>query len=288
MLARATTVGMARRAAGAALRDAGIEQASLDARLLVGHVTGLSHAEMASQPDRSVSAAQASAIAAAVKRRLAGEPVARIRGCKEFWGLPLALSRETLVPRPETETIVEAALAAVRPRRNAPMRVADLGTGSGALLLALLSELPRARGTGTDVSEDAIRTARGNARQLGLADRAEFILCDYGSALAGGFDLVVSNPPYIASTEIAGLPAEVRAHDPVRALDGGADGLEAFRAIAADAGRLLAPHGLLVVELGAGQVEPVIRVLAAHGLRHAAIRDDLAGIPRALTATSAA
>jgi release factor glutamine methyltransferase len=187
------------------------------------------------------------------------------------------------VPRPETETVVEAALAALGDVRGRALRVADLDTGSGALLLALLSELPAARGVGTDISVAALRCARSNAATLGLASRASFVACDHGAALGGDFDLVVANPPYIVSGDIPRLERDVRDFDPHRALDGGTDGLAAYRAIVADARRLLAPHGLLVLELGAGQLDAVGSLTAAAGLAAAAeCRRDLAGVPRAL------
>jgi release factor glutamine methyltransferase len=162
-------------------------------------------------------------------------------------------------------------------------RIADLGTGSGAILLALLSELSGAVGIGTDISEAALATARGNAAELGLADRATFIACDYASDLSGAFDLMVSNPPYIRSADIAGLAAEVRNFDPAGALDGGRDGLDAYRALIPQAARLLAPQGALVVEVGQGQHEDVRGMMTAAGLApEGAARADLAGIRRAV------
>jgi release factor glutamine methyltransferase len=228
--------------------------------------------------------AEADALLALQARRLAREPVARILGRKEFWGLPFKLNGETLVPRPETETVVEAALAAIddEDRRSHALRIADLGTGSGALLLALLSELPSACGIGTDFSAGALGCARDNAAVLGLAARAAFVACDYASALAGPIDLLVANPPYVARDDIAALPGEVRDFDPRRALDGGPDGLDGYRAIAADARRLLAPAGVLVLELGFGQLSAVTSLLPAAGLAPAAMRQDLAGVVRAL------
>jgi release factor glutamine methyltransferase len=202
--------------------------------------------------------------------------------------LPLRLSPPTLVPRADTETLVEAALELVRsdstPAR--PLRIADLGTGSGAILLALLSELPGAVGIGTDLSEEALRTARDNAGELGLLPRAAFAVCDYAAALAGPFDLIVSNPPYIRSGEIALLDAEVRDHDPHGALDGGDDGLDAYRRLASRAAGLLARGGWLVVEVGHDQAEEVQRLLAAAGLTPSGVRRDLAGICRVVMATS--
>jgi release factor glutamine methyltransferase len=189
-----------------------------------------------------------------------------------------------LVPRPDTETIVECALTRARARGSAPRRILDLGTGTGALLLALLSEWPDAFGVATDKSVAALRVARANAEAHGLEQRAAFVACDFGAALAGGFDIVVSNPPYVARHEIASLAREVREHDPTLALDGGADGLAAYRAIAGDARRLLAPFGTLVLELGAGQAEAVGTLLREADLEVAEPVPDLAGIPRAIAA----
>jgi release factor glutamine methyltransferase len=250
--------------------------------LLLEHALGLNHAALVAQSDRALTAQEADALAVLTARRLTREPVARILGRKEFWGLPLALDTDTLIPRPETETVVEAALAALRDREQAALRIADLGTGSGALLIALLSELPGAFGVGTDISEAALACARGNAQVLGLGTRAAFVACDYGAALAGEVDLVVANPPYVARGDIATLQSEVRDFDPRRALDGGPDGLDGYRAIAADAQRLLSGAGILVLELGQGQSEAVTALFAAAGLAPETMKNDLSGVVRAL------
>lgn len=279
------TVAAARRAWAAELRGAGIESPELDARILTGHALGLDHAGLAAAQARVLTAGEERTIAALMRRRLGREPVARIVGRKEFWGLSLGIDAATLVPRPETETLVEAALDALdaAAARCRPLRIVDLGTGSGAILLALLSELPNATGFGGDVSAAASKAARDNARNLGIA-RAHFFAGDMAAALAGPFDLIVSNPPYIASGDIAALDAEVSAYDPRRALDGGADGLDFYRAIAAAAPALLAPDGLLIVELGAGQAAAVAALFAAVGLAPRPPRPDLNGVPRALIA----
>jgi len=186
------------------------------------------------------------------------------------------------VPRPDTETVVELALEIARESAR-PLRIADLGTGTGAILLALLHELPDARGVGTDISLGALTTAKRNANDLGLAARAGFVACNYAAALAGPFDLIVSNPPYIASADIACLAVEVRDHDPVLALDGGADGLDAFRALIPQAAALLAVGGALVVEGGQGQNGPIEGLMRAAGLAVGnPARADLGGIPRAI------
>ena len=278
------TIATARRLLAQALRKRGLDTPELDARVLVAHALGLDHAALAGQGDRILSPAEADVVAALAARRLAREPVARIFGVKEFWGLALCLNAATLVPRPETETVVEAALAAINHDRGVSvLRVADLGTGSGALLFALLTELPAAHGIGTDVSSAALGCARANAAALGLCHRASFIACDYGAALKGPFDLVVSNPPYVVHDDIAMLAPEVRDFDPHAALDGGPDGLAAYRAIAADVRRLLSPDGILVLELGAGQLGAVTKLLATAGLAAAGPpRHDLAGVARVL------
>ena len=267
-------------------RAAGLDSPELDARILVGHALSLDHAALAAAGARVLDTRESKALAALAVRRLAREPVARIVGTKEFWSLMLHIDSTTLVPRPETETVVEAALAAVDASgpRTRELRIADLGTGSGALLLALLTELPNTTGIGTDTSLGALRTARDNARRFELAPAA-FVACDMATALRGPFDLIVSNPPYIASSEIAALAPEVRDFDPRPALDGGADGLDCYRSIAAAAPALLKPTGVLVVELGAGQALTVGDLLVSAGLAPSPPRADLNGVPRALAAT---
>jgi release factor glutamine methyltransferase len=279
------TVAEARRALAAKFRAAGLDTPDLDARILIGHALGLDHAALAAAATHSLGADEDNAIAALADRHLAGEPVARIVGVKEFWSLPLRIDAATLVPRPETETVVEAALAAIDaggPRAR-KLRIADLGTGSGALILALLSELPNAFGIGTDVSLQALTVARDNGRRLSLT-QARFIACDMAAALRGPFEVIVSNPPYIASGDIATLAPAVRDFDPRLALDGGPDGLDFYRAIAATAPALLIPGGALIVELGIGQAEPVAHLFAAAGLAPSRPHPDLNGVPRALVA----
>ena len=286
---RGVAVAHARRALTEQFRAAGIESPDLDARVLIGHALGLDHAGLAASATRQLPAPTASEIEQLAARRLAGEPVARIVGKKEFWSLPLAVTPAVLVPRPETETVVELALALLKQdgERTRTLRIADLATGSGAILLALLSELPNALGIGTDIDTGALDVARANARQLGFGGRAEFMVGDYGVSLEGPFDLVISNPPYVASADIATLAPEVRDHDPRHALDGGADGFAAYRAIAADVSRLLKPSGLLVSEIGAGQERAVSELFVAGGLAIAGTRHDLSGVARALAAKRA-
>jgi release factor glutamine methyltransferase len=276
------TVEQTRRLVAQGFRAAGLDSPELDARVLVGHALGFDHTALAVQSDRIVTAEERKSIAALAVRRLAHEPVARIVGCKEFWGLALRLNAETLVPRPETETVVEAALATFARNHDGALRIADLGTGSGALLLALLSEFPEASGVGTDLSFAALDCARDNAVSLGLDARAAFVNCDYASALMPPFDLVVANPPYIAHAGIAALAPEVSRFDPPRALDGGPDGLDGYRAIAADLPRLLSPRGRLVLELGAGQHAAVAELCASAGLASGPVKHDGSGVARAL------
>ncbi len=280
------SLATARRELARLLRQAGIESPELDARLLLGFTLGLDHSALAAQSERRLSGDEIETVASVAARRLAGEPVARIVGMREFWSLPLALNRDTLVPRPETETVVEAALAALDRDglRGRPLRIIDFGTGSGALLLALLSELPSAWGVGTDISPAALVCAQRNAQVMGFGSRAAFVACDYGAGLSGPFDVVIANPPYVVRGDIAGLSAEVAHFDPVRALDGGVDGLDGYRAVARDAPRLVAPRGITVLELGAGQGEAVSALMQGAGFTVCQPpRTDLAGLPRALT-----
>jgi len=279
------TIAGARRALAEKFRAAGIDSAELDARILIGHALSLDHAVLAASGARTLDAEENEAVAALARRRLAREPVARIVGGKEFWSLRLRVDSSTLVPRPETETVVETALAAIDAGggRARTLRIADLGTGTGALLLALLAELPGASGVGTDISPAALVVARDNARSLGLL-RTTFVACDMTAALAGPFDLIVSNPPYIPSGDIAALAPEVRDFDPRPALDGGPDGLDYYRLIAATVPALLKPAAAVIVEVGAGQAPTVAALFAAAGLVPARPHTDLSRVPRALLA----
>src|SRR5690348_11775268 len=267
-------------------RASGIEEAEADARLLIGHALHLDRARLIAQSDRILEAREVTVISALAARRLKREPVSRILGQKEFWSLPLTVTPDVLVPRPETETVIEGALDFVvrGGLRMEKLRVLDIGTGSGALLLALLNELPDATGTGTDTSAAALQVAQANAARCDLGARCTFVVCDVASGVQGAFDLVVSNPPYIARGEIASLAPEVREYDPKVALDGGDDGLAVYRTIAAQARQFLAPGGRLFVEIGAGR-EPAVRaIFVDSGLIVGVARKDLAGIPRVLGA----
>jgi release factor glutamine methyltransferase len=279
------TIETARRVLTARFKANAIDSAELDARLLAGAVLGLDLTGMITAANRRLTTDESVRLDQFAQRRLAGEPVARILGHKEFWGHSLQLSPATLVPRPDTEAVVELALELLRADGTAdrPLRVADLGTGSGAILLALLSELPEAHGFGTDISAAALQTAAANAARAGLAGRATFIACDYATGLSGLFDLIVSNPPYIRSVDIGGLAAEVRDYDPLAALDGGADGLDGYRTLIPQAACVLAPGAVLVVEAGQGQSGDIEALMTAAGLTHnRAPKADLAGIPRAV------
>ncbi|WP_128923063.1 peptide chain release factor N(5)-glutamine methyltransferase [Bradyrhizobium guangxiense] len=279
------SIETARRALAAQLRSAQLNEAELDARILISAVLGLDLTGLIAQAARPLTNAEASQLAQYAERRIAGEPVARILGTREFWGLPFRLSEATLVPRPDTETVVERALELFREQKIVRPRIADIGTGSGAILLALLHEIPDAFGVGTDVSLTALGTARDNAAALGLAGRAAFVACSYASALGGPFDLVVSNPPYIPSAEIPTLSIEVREHDPHLALDGGNDGYDAYRALIPQASECLAPGGALIVEAGQGQARNIETLMVAAGLTvDRPPKADLAGIPRAVSA----
>ena len=271
------------RRAAAILERAGIADAGRDARFLVLGILDLAARDLALDGDQPLSGEGAAALSDALARRAAGEPVARILGAWEFWGLPFHLVPETLVPRPDTETVVAAALASV-PDRRAPIEILDLGTGSGCILVALLSELPNARGLGLDRALPALRAARANAWANGVGERARFAAGDWCDALEGPFDLVVANPPYIARETIPGLDREVSAHDPRAALDGGPDGLDAYRRILAGLRErpLLRPGGTVVVEIGFDQASAVRDLARAAGFTGNGPALDLAGRDRAL------
>ncbi len=263
-------------------KQAGIANADLDARLLVRAACGCDEIEMIREPGKRLDEEEVARLKGFEARRLGREPVARILGRREFWGLPFLLSPATLDPRPDSETLVETALGLLSD--VARPSILDLGTGTGCLVLALLHERGDARGLGVDLSEEAVAMAERNAAALGLSARASFRRANWADGIDERFDLVVSNPPYIATAEIATLEAEVRGFDPRLALDGGADGLDAYRALAAHLPRLLAPGGTAVVELGAGQADAVSGLFATAGIEVKTVVCDLAKVPRALVA----
>ena len=261
----------------AVLAAAGVDSPALDARLLLGHAMKLRSAALLAAREAE---APMTVFSALLERRVQREPVALILGRQEFWSLDFAVSGATLIPRADSETLIEAALAA-RPDRGAVRRVLDLGTGTGCLLLAALSEFGAAWGLGVDVSPEAAMLARANSRALGLSGRAAFLAGNWAGAVAGRFDLVLSNPPYVASAEIDGLMPEVAGFEPRRALDGGVDGLDSYRALLAALPCVLAPSGLAVFEVGMGQAGAVRAFAEAAGFS-TQVRADLAGVERAL------
>ncbi len=267
----------------ARLLSAGFDDAALEARILMEGALGLDAASI--DPRAPLSSAARDRLDAYALRRLGGEPVWRILGEREFWGLPFRLSPATLEPRPDSETLVEASLAALKDRRDEPLAILDLGTGTGCLLIALLSEFRAARGVGVDLSDEACVTAMGNAALNGVGDRALILQGEWTRGLSQRFDLIVSNPPYIPTAEIATLSIGVRGHDPLLALDGGDDGLACYRALATALPHALAPNGLAVIEIGAGQGPDVTALMRAAGLRFVGSRRDLGGHERALLFT---
>jgi len=257
----------------------GIENPAREARISLCAASGLSPVALIVDPREPLGSA-AWKVQDVGARRAAGEPLSRIVGKREFWGLSLAINPHVLDPRPETETIVEAALSILSDRHEDPLRILDLGVGSGALLCALLTEFGHARGIGVDISTDAADVARGNLRACGLSLRAEIRLGDWTRGIEGPFDLIVSNPPYIPTVDLPRLPREVRNFDPWLALDGGIDGLAAYRRILPESRRLLAPGGWLLVELGAGQAAKVTAVASQCGFTDIRTYQDLAGANR--------
>jgi len=278
------TVGEALDQAARGLRDAGIERPEAEARILLEAASGRGRGRIIAFPEHVLADKQRDALDMMVARRRAREPISRILGRREFWSLSFAVGPATLDPRPDSETLVAAVLAHI-PDRSTPLDILDLGAGTGCLLLALLSELPQAKGVGIDASGDAVVMAEGNAKALGFGDRADFRLGDWARDISAHFDVIVSNPPYIESTSIDELAPEVARYDPRGALDGGPDGLSAYRALVPQAAQRLKNGGLLALEIGAGQ-GPAIRALATDaGLADQGSAPDLAGIERCLLFT---
>jgi len=264
--------------AGQLLRAAAIESPRIEARLLLAHAMATTSEALLRDPRAAVPQEAVARFRRALDQRLAHVPMAQITGRAGFWMLDLEVSPQTLIPRADSEALIEAVLES----GLQPARILDLGTGTGCLLLAALSEFPAARGIGVDLRAGAAALAARNAARNGLGGRAAFLAGDWATALLGRFDLILSNPPYIESAVIPGLMPEVALHEPASALDGGADGLEAYRCILADLPRLLAPGGLAVLELGVGQAAPVARLAASHGLGLVRLRADLGGVERAI------
>lgn len=276
--------------AAQALRRSGVETAALDARALLKSATGLPFEALIVKGREPIGPDSERRFEDYVVRRLAGEPVSRIRGTREFYGRDFRIDPHTLDPRPDTETLVAAVLDLVE-RENLsgrPLRLLDLGTGSGCILLTLLAELPEATGVGADRCAGALRVAQDNAEALGVADRARFVAANWFDGLTGRYDIVVSNPPYIPSAEIDGLAPEVARYDPKAALDGGADGLDGYRSIADRAAQFLVPGGSLLVEIGCTQARAVTALFRKARLLVAedGVLTDLAGRPRCICAKS--
>lgn len=261
------------------LDAAGVASARLDARLLVCAATGETAAGLIARPERRLSAQEADVLSAMVARRRAREPIAYVLGSREFWSLDFAVSASVLTPRPDSETIIEAACQYIaEPERR--FRVLDLGTGSGCLLLALLHEYPAASGVGVDINPAATALARRNAERLGIGARSAFVVGDWTASITGRFDVVMSNPPYIPTGEIEGLAPEVAHYEPRGALDGGSDGLDAYRALLPLTSEILAPGGMALFEIGAGQHEAICSLACAGGFEVVGLQADIAGTPR--------
>jgi release factor glutamine methyltransferase len=269
------------------LSRAGFAEPRRAARRLVASTLDLTPAELLAHSEQALDEQQTGRVRLALHRMAEREPLSRILGRREFWGLEFALSADTLDPRPDTETVVEAVLRRVL-NRDAPLRFLDLGTGTGCILLALLSEFPAAIGFGVDIAPGAVMTGLGNAAALGLGERAHFLVGDWGTAISGRFDVIASNPPYIGGAALADLPPEVALYDPCLALDGGADGLGAYRSLAFDLLRLLRPGGVFACEVGSGQASGVEAILRARGLAVDGCEPDLAGIARCVVARAPA
>jgi release factor glutamine methyltransferase len=265
-------------AAVARLEAAGIEGAARDARVLLAHALGVGPDRLTLHLPDALTEPQATAFEQAVQARSARQPVAQITGQRLFWGLPFRVTRDTLDPRPETETLVAEALA--RPF----LKVLDLGTGTGCIVLSCLKGMPMARGVGVDASAPALEVARTNARDLGLADRVRFQQSDWFAGVSGAFDLIVSNPPYIAAEEMAGLAPDVRDWEPHQALTPGGDGLDAYRSIARGSGARLMPGGRLLLEIGPTQANAVSDLLRAAGLGSVRVLPDMDGRDRVVVA----
>jgi release factor glutamine methyltransferase len=264
------------------LEAAGVDSPVIDARLLLEAAAGATRADILAEPRRELTASQTAALEGYLARREAREPVSHILGAKGFWKVMLRVTPDVLTPRPDTETIVDVALAAFP--EDWPFTVLDLGVGSGAILLAILAERPAAHGVGVDVSEAALEVARENAVELGASGRTTFLHASWAADLeADRFDLVVANPPYIPTKDIATLAPEVRDHEPRLALDGGPDGLAAYRILAPQILRVLKPGGLFAVEFGVDQREAVAGLFSAAGAEALRVTQDLGGRDRVLS-----
>jgi release factor glutamine methyltransferase len=266
------------------LAAANIEQPRLEARMLLAHAAGIDRTRIFGYPEDVVEAATVKSLQDMIARRKTGEPIAYITGIREFWSLDFKVNRDTLIPRPDSETLIEAVLENT-PDKNAKLKILDLGTGSGCLVLALLSELPNAQGIGLDINPGACKTATENATNLGLADRITFSEGNWMDGIQGKFDIIMSNPPYILESDIVILDRDVKAFEPHLALSGGPDGLAAYRLIAAQSGPHLTPHGILAVEMGQRQVIDIKQILSKNDFEILKIYQDIANIERCILAT---
>ena len=265
-----------------AFTRAGIDDATIDARLLLCAAAGFDHSALIRDPDLPIEEEAAELALAMARRRLAREPVSRILGERSFWSFDLLVTPAVLDPRPDTETVVDGALEVLADRQAEALSILDLGTGSGALLCALLDVFAQAQGLGVDISKEACAVARENLARYELAPRGQVRRGSWEAGLPGLYDLVVSNPPYIESAALAGLDPEVRLYDPPLALDGGPDGLTAYRDICALLPALVAPGGFAIFEVGQGQAEAVAGLLTSRGFENVRAKRDLAGVERAI------
>ena len=269
------------------LARAGIDRPRHEARLLLAHLTGLSHTRQIADPDRLLAKDAQTQFEDLVARRENHEPLSHLTGEREFWSLPFSVSAAVLDPRPDSETLIEAALE-IFPDPDSACSVLDLGTGSGCLLLSVLKNRSKARGIGIDMSLEALWIAMQNADRLNLSRRAQFLCGDWGAAIDGSFDLILCNPPYITTEELTNLAPEVARYEPRTALDGGPDGLAAYRNLLPQLSRLLRSDGVALVEIGAGQTTDVAAIAKKVGLRVSQVYRDLSGIQRCLSITSGA
>jgi release factor glutamine methyltransferase len=274
-----STIGGAFEQACLQLLEAGVEGARLDARLLIAHVTGSDTASVFGYPERPIDEGQVRELSQLVERRINREPMAHILGTREFWSLPFIVTPDTLVPRPDSETLIEAVLQYFS-KTTEQRSILDLGTGSGCLLLTLLSEFSDASGTGVDRSDAALEIAERNAKALNLDHRASFVKGNWVDGIKDQFDIIISNPPYIPSDEIQNLDADVALFEPVSALDGGADGLDSYRRIVAQIPRVMAKEAYIFLEIGVGQAPAVADMIEASGMQVVDIKKDLSGIER--------
>ena len=266
--------------ASAILTEGGIEAPRAEARILLGHVIGASREELLLGHKNDLAESNFDELMRLASRRAAREPIAYLTGEREFWGLSFGVTRDTLIPRPESETLIEAALVFARKAADGSPRILDIGTGSGCLLISLLCELPGAEGVATDTNFAALAVAKSNAARHGVASRANFIAASWGGTLTPAFDIIVANPPYIAEGDRASLMPDVAAYEPAEALFAGISEMDAYRALAPDLARLVAPGGRVIIELGEGLGSSVATLFAASDLEECGRREDLAGIER--------